>query len=116
LVVPSRYEPFGMVAVEAMAMETPVIAMGVGGLAEIVHHGVSGWLCDPSEGSFGLAAAMQAALRLDRSVLRAMGQSGAAIVRLDFSLDQAVCRIRRLIDDLLRTHAAAAHERVRQCG
>jgi glycosyltransferase involved in cell wall biosynthesis len=115
LVVPSRYEPFGMVAVEAMAMETPVIAMGVGGLAETVHHGVSGWLCDPSEGSFGLATAMRAALRMDRSELRALGQNGAAIVRLGFSLDQMVCRIRRLIDDLLCTHAMATNERGHRC-
>ena len=38
-VVPSRYEPFGMVALEAAAAGTPVVAADVGGLAEIVADG-----------------------------------------------------------------------------
>jgi len=36
LVVPSRWEPFGIVAIEAMALGTPVIASRVGGLREII--------------------------------------------------------------------------------
>ena len=36
LVVPSRWEPFGLVAIEAMSLGTPVIASAVGGLKEIV--------------------------------------------------------------------------------
>jgi len=38
-VVPSRYEPFGMVALEAVAAGTPVVAADVGGLAEVVADG-----------------------------------------------------------------------------
>jgi glycosyltransferase involved in cell wall biosynthesis len=36
VVIPSRYEPFGMVALEAMSLGTPVLAAGTGGLKEIV--------------------------------------------------------------------------------
>lgn len=36
---PSLYEPFGIVALEAMAARTPVVAASVGGLAEVVRHG-----------------------------------------------------------------------------
>jgi glycogen(starch) synthase len=36
VVIPSSYEPFGMVALEAMAAGTPVVAAGVGGLGELV--------------------------------------------------------------------------------
>jgi len=41
-VFPSLYEPFGIVALEAMGAGTPVIASGVGGLDEIVQHGHNG--------------------------------------------------------------------------
>lgn len=41
-VFPSLYEPFGMVALEAMAARTPVVVSDVGGLSEIVQHGENG--------------------------------------------------------------------------
>lgn len=43
VVMPSHYESFGMVALEAMAMGTPVIASEVGGLAFLVQDGVNGF-------------------------------------------------------------------------
>jgi len=43
VVMPSHYESFGMVALEAMAMGTPVIASEVGGLAHLVQPGVNGF-------------------------------------------------------------------------
>ncbi len=41
-VFPSLYEPFGIVALEGMAGETPVVVSDTGGLGEIVIHGVNG--------------------------------------------------------------------------
>lgn len=41
-VVPSLFEPFGIVALEAMAAKSPVIVSDTGGLSEIVEHDVSG--------------------------------------------------------------------------
>lgn len=41
-VVPSLFEPFGIVALEAMAAKTPVVVSDTGGLAEIVEHDVTG--------------------------------------------------------------------------
>ncbi|WP_230077156.1 glycosyltransferase family 4 protein [Brevibacillus sedimenti] len=41
-VFPSLYEPFGIVALEAMALGTPVIVADTGGLREIVRHGENG--------------------------------------------------------------------------
>ncbi len=46
-ILPSIYEPFGMAAAEAMAAGRPVIASNVGGLREIVDHGVNGLLFTP---------------------------------------------------------------------
>lgn len=47
VVMPSHYESFGMVALEAMAMGTPVIASRVGGLAHLVQDGLTGYLIPP---------------------------------------------------------------------
>ncbi|HEY1180017.1 MAG TPA: glycosyltransferase family 4 protein [Phytomonospora sp.] len=49
LVVPSRYEPFGLVALEAAAAGTAVVASDVGGLAEIVEPGVTGLSFPPGD-------------------------------------------------------------------
>lgn len=48
-VVPSHYEPFGLVAIEAMASRTPVIASNVGGLKFSVANEVTGLLVPPKD-------------------------------------------------------------------
>ncbi len=47
LLMPSRYEPFGLSALEGMACGTPVVGSDVGGLAELVREGDSGVLVPP---------------------------------------------------------------------
>ncbi len=54
VIMPSHYESFGMVALEAMAMGTPVIASEVGGLAFLVKDGRNGYLV-PSRNPEALA-------------------------------------------------------------
>lgn len=49
VVMPSHYESFGLVALEAMAMGTPVIASEVGGLAHLVRDGETGFHIPPRD-------------------------------------------------------------------
>ena len=48
-VFPSLYEPFGIVALEAMAAGANVVASSVGGLAEVVHHLENGLTTLPND-------------------------------------------------------------------
>ena len=61
-VVPSLYEPFGLVALEAMASGIAVVAADTGGLREIVEHDVSGLLFPPGDAR-ALARAVARVLR-----------------------------------------------------
>jgi glycosyltransferase involved in cell wall biosynthesis len=56
-VFPSFYEPFGIVALEAMAAGTPVIVSDIGGFSEIIDHGHTG-LKVPVNNSYALARAI----------------------------------------------------------
>src|SRR5512132_1132074 len=55
---PSVYEPFGLINLEAMACETPVVASGVGGILEVVEDGKTGLLVPPGRPD-DLAAALR---------------------------------------------------------
>lgn len=57
-VVPSLFEPFGIVALEAMAARSPVVVSDTGGLSEIVEHEVSGvkaYVDNPDSLAWGIA-------------------------------------------------------------
>ncbi|MFT4088775.1 MAG: glycosyltransferase family 4 protein [Gordonia sp. (in: high G+C Gram-positive bacteria)] len=61
IVLPSRYEPFGIVALEAAATGIPLVTSTAGGLGEAVHDGVTGLTFEPADAA-GLAQATIATL------------------------------------------------------
>lgn len=75
VVMPSDYESFGMVALEAMACGTPVIASDVGGLAHLVRHGRTGYRVPPRDP--GALADKITRLLTDEGLRRRMGQRAA---------------------------------------
>lgn len=83
LLVPSWYEPFGRVAIEAMMMEVPVIATTIGGTREVVREGQDGLLLPPKQPELWAQAVID--LLSDEPRRKAMGRSGRARALSEFS-------------------------------
>ncbi len=96
--LPSSSESFGLVALEAMSAEVPVVASNVGGLPEVVEHGKTGYLHDPSH----VAGFVTSVLRLlgNERERRAMGRRARRVARERFSVDEMVGRYMRVYDSL----------------
>lgn len=101
-VVPSRDEPFGLAAAEAMAMGLPVVATRVGGLPEIVgdHAGV---LVEPDDPE-ALAQAILGLAR-DPELRAACGEAGRSRVEHRFTLERQAAGVNRAYLAALRRSA-----------
>lgn len=86
LVVPSRYEAFGLSAVEAMRAGLPVIASRVGGLPEVVIDAVTGRMVDPGRPD-QLAAAI---LSMSKAQSQEMGLNARERFVQDFQIERTV--------------------------
>jgi len=85
LVVPSRREGLGLVALEAMALGVPVVVSGIGGLREIVENEVNG-LIVPVDAAGALGMAVSRLLR-DRAFAKRLAEEGKKTVEMHFSAD-----------------------------
>ncbi|PHP27776.1 glycosyltransferase family 4 protein [Limimaricola cinnabarinus] len=97
LVLPSFAEGVPVVLMEAMAAARPVIATRVGGVAELVEHGVSGLLVPP--GAEAPLAEAMLALAGDPTRRAAMGAEGRAAVMAGFDARHEAARMLRLLRD-----------------
>jgi glycosyltransferase involved in cell wall biosynthesis len=86
--LPSAQESFGLAALEAMACEVPVVASRVGGLPEVIEHGVSGFLHPPD--AIDEMAASGAMLLSDCEKHRAIAQAACERVREEFCAEKIV--------------------------
>ncbi len=105
VVMPSRFESFGLVAIEAMSAGAPVIALAAGALPEVVEHGQTGWLL--GEGEFvAQAAGILKRLAQDRPALNAMREQAHAAFRARYT-NQAMAAT---IAEFYRAASAARQE------
>lgn len=97
LVMPSLYESFGMVALEAMACGTPVIASEVGGLGYLVQDGLTGYTIPDSDP--GMLCEKLSKLLGDNELRTSMGNR-AADYATEYAWDKIVSAIVKVYDEV----------------
>ncbi len=102
VVMPSHYESFGMVALEAMACGTPVIASEVGGLGFLVQDGETGFTVP--DGDPEVLCDRLSLLLGDPDLKLRMGRRGAEYAQ-DYSWDKIASRIADLYEGVLKVKA-----------
>jgi len=105
VVMPSDYESFGLVALEAMACGTPVIASDVGGLLYLVRDGETG-LRVPRRQPIALARALDRLLR-DEALRQRLGENARRWAQ-GFAWSIIADRVLNLYDEVLKTNRGRA--------
>jgi glycosyltransferase involved in cell wall biosynthesis len=98
-VAPSRRESFGVSVLEASACARPVVASAVGGLPEVVQHGVTGLLVPPGDVT-ALAAALTT-LADDAALRLSMGRAGRQMVQARYAWPGCVEQMMAAYDQVL---------------
>jgi glycosyltransferase involved in cell wall biosynthesis len=106
-VLPSVWEGFGIVFLEAMALGKPVIGTNVGGIPEVVQDGVTGYLVEPRNPP-QLADKMLQLLN-DETTRRQMGIKGQQRVKELFDIKIQVSKIEQIYASVLNKKAGSAN-------
>lgn len=101
-VFPSLYEPFGIVALEAMATGTPVIASSVGGLAEFIEHRENGYKVSPGD-PLSLAKAITHLLANKKEASK-IAKNGFEMVRNEYNWDKIAAKTFNLYEKVLKEY------------
>ncbi|MBD3162421.1 MAG: glycosyltransferase [Candidatus Eisenbacteria bacterium] len=111
LLMPSRWEGFGLAAAEAMAMRRAVVASPIEGLAELVVPGKTGVLIPPGAQQDWIDGIVDLLRDPDRRA--AMGAAGRDRILRHFTIERTVDALERLYDDLLGDDGARSRPRKR---
>ncbi len=104
--LPSDLESFGLAALEAMACEVPVIATNVGGLPEVVEHGVDGYLVEPRDVAAAAKFAIEILSRSDRG--REMGQRARINARRKYCAEDIIPQYETYYQRVIQKAGAAS--------
>ncbi len=104
--LPSDEESFGLAALEAMACEVPVVATNVGGLPEVVKHGVDGYLFEPRDVHTAAKYALDILTRPDRG--RMMGQMARTNARAKYCSNDIIPLYEAYYEKILNSAASSA--------
>jgi len=104
LVVPSREEGFGLVAVEAQLCETPVVAFASGGLSDTIDDGATGYLIPPGDAT-ALASTLDLVVASEGR--HEVGKAGRQSALAQFAPDSVARRYRKLYDSVLNGQGSA---------
>jgi glycosyltransferase involved in cell wall biosynthesis len=97
-------ETFSMAMLESMALEVPMLATAIGGMAEAIVHGETGLLCGPGD-TQALATQMQFLVEHE-SVAYQMGRAAAEMVARRFTLDRMLADNQAVLDAVLEAARA----------
>jgi len=103
--LPSQLESFGLAALEAMACEVPVIATNVGGVPEVIEHGVDGFLVEPQDVATAGRYAIELLSRADRG--REMGKLARINAKKKFCANDVIPTYERYYQRVLSESRAA---------
>ena len=102
--LPSDSESFGLAALEAMACQVPVVATDVGGLPEVVTHGIDGYLFEPRDVATGAKYALDILTLPDRG--RMMGEMARANARRKYCSNDIIPLYERYYEKVLNSSRA----------
>lgn len=104
--LPSDLESFGLAALEAMACEVPIVATRVGGIPEVVTHGIDGYLVEPRDVQAAAKHALEILTRPDRG--RSMGQLARVNARRKYCSNDVIPQYVAYYEKVLHGTGSAA--------
>ena len=105
IIQPSEHESFGLVPLEGMACEVPIIGTESGGVCEVIVNGETGYLCEV--GDIESMAARAIEILTDTAKAREMGKRGRERVITHFGKEQIVSQYEDLYRELVAQPAMA---------